>query len=234
MVNITATKAVQKFNIKFMNEAQKIAKILLDIKAVNLRTNPPFTWNTGLMAPTYCDNRQILSYPRAREKVIKGFLKLIKAHKLKFDVIAGTATAGIPWAAFIAQKLKKPLVYVRAQPKDYALARQVEGTMPALSRVLVIEDLISTGRSSMATITACQKEYQAKIVAVVAIFSYEMDKATAVFQQSGVPLFTQCGLSTLINYAVATKYINEKQKTIISSWSADPENWVTSLSNNKF
>src|SRR3989338_9576666 len=164
-----------------MDTEEKVAQALLNIKAVQVRINPPFTWNTGLLAPIYCDNRLLISYPKERDLIIKGFKELIVSNNLQFDVIAGTATAGIPWASFLAMELNKPMVYVRAHPKDYGKTKQVEGFMPTGSRVLIVEDLISTGRSSLTSATACQREYNAKIAGVIAIFDYQMERAQQSF-----------------------------------------------------
>src|SRR3989344_4854605 len=124
-----------------MSPEEKIAKILLDAKAVKVKVDPPFVWNTGLLAPVYCDNRLMISYPKERQIIVEGLKELIVKNNFEFDVIAGTATAGIPWASFLALELNKPMVYVRAQPKDYGASKQVEGFMPTGARVLIVEDL---------------------------------------------------------------------------------------------
>lgn len=204
---------------------ESIAKMLLDIKAVKVQVNPPFTWNTGLLAPIYCDNRLLISYPKERELVVKGFIELIKNNNLEFDVIAGTATAGIPWASFVAQELNKSMVYVRAQPKDYGKAKQVEGTMPRGSRVLIVEDLISTGRSSLTSAAACEREYGAKVVAVAAIFNYEMALAKKSFSDAGIKLFILSNFSTLVRVAFENKYLTAAEKDSALLWGADPEAW---------
>lgn len=208
-----------------MNTAQKVAKILLDTKAVKVRIDPPFDWNTGLKSPMYCDNKWLISFPEERRVIIDGFKKLIKENNLEFDTIAGTAAAGIPWASFLAWELDKPMVFVRAQPKDYGLAKQVEGTMPKGSRVLVVEDLISTGRSSLTSVTACQKEYDAKIVAVLAIVTYEMQIAKESFEDTKVPLFILTNFSTIIQMATEEKYLTQEEKESALAWGADPEAW---------
>src|SRR3989344_1745756 len=208
-----------------MNREEAIAKLLLGIKAVKVSVNPPFEWNTGLLAPIYCDNRLLISYPKERSVVLEGFKDLIKENNLEFDVIAGTATAGIPWASFLAAELEKPLVYVRAQPKDYGAAKQVEGVMAKGSRVLVVEDLISTGRSSLSSVNACKREYDANIVAVLAIFNYEMEKAKKAFADANVNFFALSNLSTLIKLASQEKYLNDEEKDNALSWSKDPDAW---------
>lgn len=213
-----------------MTTAEEIAGILLKVKAVTVKVDPPFTWNTGLVAPIYCDNRIPLSYPVERSRIVAGYKELIAAHKLDFDVIAGTATAGIPWAAFLAQELNKPMVYVRSHPKDYGTAKCVEGFMPKGSRVLIIEDLISTGRSSMASIAACKKECDAAIVGVLAIFNYEMQKAKDTYTAEGISFYTLSNFSTLLKVAAHEHYITKEQEATARSWSADPEKWWDSIS----
>ncbi len=127
---------------------KEIAKILLEKNAVKISTDPPFVWTSGLKSPIYCDNRLLVSYIDSRKKIITGFKKLIEDQNLEFDVIAGTATAAITWAAFLAAELDKPMVYVRPKPKGHGTGKQVEGTMSDGSRVLIVEDLFSTGGSS--------------------------------------------------------------------------------------
>lgn len=208
-----------------MPTTHDIASLLLDIQAVKVSVDPPFIWNTGLATPIYTDNRLIASYPDKRAAVVDGFVELIKEHKLEFDVIAGTATAGIPWAAFLAWKLDKPMVYVRSHPKDYGLAKKVEGHIPDGGRVLVAEDLISTGRSSIATITACREECNAQIVAVLNIFNYEMQKSKDAFATAGTPLYSLCGFSALIDVAEQNGYLSKEEKQSALEWSSNPESW---------
>lgn len=208
-----------------MIQEEIIAKILLDIKAVRVKINPPFTWNTGLLAPIYCDNRLLISYPKERDLVVKGFKDIITKNNLQFDVIAGTATAGIPWSSFLAMELGKPMVYVRAQPKDYGAIKQVEGFMQTGSRVLIVEDLISTGRSSLTSAIACQREYNAQIAGVLAIFDYQMQIALNSFNEAKISLMTLSNFSTLIKVAVKENYLTEEEKKDALSWGNNPEAW---------
>lgn len=208
-----------------MTQEKTVAKMLLDIKAVKVQVSPPFTWNTGLLAPIYTDNRLLISYPKERKVVVEGFKNLILENHLEFDVIAGTATAGIPWAAFLALELNKPLVYVRAQPKDYGAVKQVEGFMEKGSRVLIVEDLISTGRSSLTSVAACQREYGAKITGVVAIFNYQMRLAEESFAAADIKLFTISNFSVLIQVAAEEKYLSDEEKKNALSWGNNPEAW---------
>lgn len=213
-----------------MTLAQEIAALLLKIKAVTLRTDPPFTWVSGLKMPIYCDNRLLVSYPEAFKKVVAGFKKTVGENNLQFDVIAGTATAGIPWAAFLAYELDKPMVYVRPEPKAHGTGKQVEGIMPRGSKVLIVEDLISTGGSSLKSAAACQKEYGADVVGILAIFNYEMAKSKQAFADADLPLYALTNFLTLLETAGAEGYITPEQKQQISSWSADPEHWWENFS----
>lgn len=208
-----------------MSREELVAKLLLDIKAVKVSINPPFKWNTGLVTPIYCDNRLLISYPKERRIILEEFKKLIHEKNLRFDVIAGTATAAIPWAAFLAVELEKPMVYVRAQPKDYGTAKQVEGIMAKSSKVLVVEDLISTGRSSLATVNACQREFEAEVIGVISIFDYQMEKAKKAFAQAGIKFFSLSNFSSLIKVAFQEEYLTDAEKESALSWSKDPDAW---------
>jgi orotidine-5'-phosphate decarboxylase len=203
----------------------EIAKILLKKKAVQISTNPPFTWTSGLLSPLYCDNRLLISFPFEREKIVDTFVEVIKENKIEFDVVGGTATAAIPWASFLAMKLSKPLVYIRPKPKEYGAGKQVEGTMPIGSRVLIVEDLISTGGSSIRSAEACHKEYNASCVGVLAIFSYELEKAKQEFTSKNIPLFTLSNIESLLLVAEEKKYITPEQNDNILRWRQNPEMW---------
>ncbi len=205
--------------------ARSIAEILLSIKAVTLSTNPPYTWTSGIKAPIYCDNRLLISFPKERQEIIDSFKKLITANNLEFDVIGGTATAAIPWAAFLAYELGKPMVYIRPEPKGHGAGKQVEGTMAKNSRVLIVEDLISTGGSSIRSAEACTREYDAPIAGVIAIFTYEMQKAKDAFAAAKIPYYTLSSFSTLIELATEKKYLKPEDKASVLSWSANPSAW---------
>ncbi|OGH93771.1 MAG: orotate phosphoribosyltransferase [Candidatus Magasanikbacteria bacterium RIFOXYD2_FULL_41_14] len=209
-----------------MNVAEEVANILLEVKAVTLSVDPPYTWTSGIKAPIYCDNRLLISYPDERNKIIKFFIDLILQKKLEFDIIAGTATAGIPWAAFLANELNKPMVYVRPQPKGHGRGQMVEGTMPKNSRVLIVEDLISTGGSSLRSAQACQDEYDAIVVGVLAIFNYQMNKSKISFEQANIPLYNLSDFTTLIETASKNDYLKPEDKEIAMKWNKDPETWT--------
>ncbi len=213
-----------------MTIAQEIAHILLNVKAVTLSTNPPYTWSSGIKAPIYCDNRMLISFPAERKKVVEGFKKLVAENHLEFDVIGGTALAAVPWAAFLAYELNKPMVYIRPEPKAHGKGKQVEGVMESGAHVLIVEDLISTGGSSLKSAAACSKEYNARITDVLAIFNYEMTAAKTAFAEKNINLHTLSNFSTLVAVAEQEKYLTLEEKNQALSWSADPEHWWSKVS----
>ena len=165
-----------------MESIEKIvAKQLLDIKAVKLNPENPFTWASGWKSPIYCDNRKVLSYPAARKVVYEAFVEVIKKNFKDVDVIAGVATGAIAYGMMVAEVLGKPYVYVRPKPKDHGTGAQVEGDLPEKARVVVVEDLISTGGSSLAAVDALQKA-GANVLGMVAIFTYNFIKSRRAFE----------------------------------------------------
>ncbi len=204
-----------------MTIAQRIAQILLEKEAVRISTNPPFTWTSGIVGPIYCDNRLLISYPEARHEIIEGFKSIIQEKGLEFDVIGGTATAAIPWASFLAHELDKPMVYIRPKPKGHGAGKQVEGTMKKGARVLIVEDLFSTGGSSIRSAEACQREYDAEIVAALGIFTYEFEKAKNGFAEAGIDYYPLSNFSTLVQELD----VSDDQKQLITQFSADPAGW---------
>lgn len=208
-----------------MTIAEAIANVLLTVQAVRLSTNPPFTWTSGIKAPIYCDNRLLISYPKERQQIIEGFKQLIAENNLTFDVIGGTATAAIPWAAFLAHELNLPMVYIRPEPKKHGAGKQVEGTMKPGARVLIVEDLISTGGSSIRSADACVREYNASIVGIMAIFTYEMRQAKNASQERSIPFFTLSDFSTLVDVATEKNFLAPADKTAVLTWSEQPETW---------
>ena len=204
-----------------MTTAQKIANLLLEKQAVRIATDPPFTWTSGMKAPIYCDNRLLISYPDAREVIIEGFKQLISEKNLDFDVIGGTATAAIPWAAFLAHELNKPMVYIRPKPKGHGAGKQVEGFMESGARVLIVEDLFSTGGSSIRSAQACEREFEAEVIAAIGIFTYQFKKATEGFAEANLPYFALSNFSTL----VGELDISDEQKKLITQFADDPQGW---------
>lgn len=200
-----------------MTIAEQVAHSLLEIKAVALRPNEPFTWASGLKSPIYCDNRLTISYPQVRQLICKGLVEVIKTNYPDAEVIAGTATAGIPHAAWVAEALNLPLIYVRSKPKDHGQGKQIEGVLKAGQKVVVIDDLISTGKSVLGAVQAVQKD-NAKVVGVAGIFSYQLVAADVNFKQAQIPLQTVTNYSTLIKVAKAENKISDAELAILKDW----------------
>ncbi len=203
---------------------QAVAKSLLDIKAVLLRPNEPFTWASGWLSPIYCDNRRLLSYPQARENVCRWMADIIKEKYADADVIAGVATGAIAHGYLVAHMLQKPFVYVRPKPKDHGTGSQIEGTLPAGSKVVVVEDLISTGKSSLAAVHALY-EAGADVLGMVAIFSYNFNHARKAFEDADVELTTLSNYDTLISVAHQIGYVRDEDMNILKEWRYSPSTW---------
>lgn len=205
--------------------AEQIAKDLLSIEAVSLSPDEPFTWASGLKSPIYCDNRVTMSYPAVRRAIAKGLAEKIKQVFPNVEVIAGTATAGIPHAAWVAELLDLPMVYIRSKPKDHGQGNQIEGRIKEGQKMVVIEDLISTGGSVLEAAQAAAKE-GADVLGVAAIFTYELAKGKHNFETANIPLVTLTNYSTLIESALKENYINQEQLELLKKWRQDPENWL--------
>lgn len=205
-----------------METANKIASMLLNIKAVKLNVKEYFTWASGWKSPIYCDNRKILAYPDARKAVCKGFTSLIKVYYPDAEVIAGVATGAIAHGILVAEELNLPFAYVRATAKSHGLENLIEGDMPEKSKVVVIEDLISTGGSSIAAVKAL-RQANAEVLGLVAIFSYEFDTAKQNFDSAKCDFHTLSNYSTLLNEAVASNYIEEKDLELLRKWRETPD-----------
>ncbi|MEN9348412.1 MAG: orotate phosphoribosyltransferase [Flavobacteriales bacterium] len=206
------------------DHALKVAEFLLQIKAVELKPDNPFTWASGLKSPIYCDNRKTLSYPKIRTFIRQQFVDVINEHYGKPDVIAGVATGGIALGALVAQELGLPFVYVRSEAKKHGLNNQVEGALEAGQSVVVIEDLISTGMSSLNAVAAL-RDAQAKVLGMVAIFTYGFEKARVNFEQAKCPLQTLSNYDSLLEQALKSQHITDKQLETLQSWKSNPEHW---------
>ena len=212
-----------------MDSIEKIiARQLLDIKAVRLSTDKPFTWASGWKSPIYCDNRMILSYPESRKIIYKSLARIIEQNYKNADVIAGVATGAIAWGVLVAEALGKPFVYVRPKPKDHGTGVQIEGDLPAGASVVVVEDLISTGASSLSAVNALQKA-GAHVLGMVAIFSYNFDKARRAFEYGNCELRTLTNYDTLIDEALSCNYIKETEMSMLRQWRFQPEAWGENL-----
>ncbi|MBS6373407.1 MAG: orotate phosphoribosyltransferase [Erysipelotrichaceae bacterium] len=210
-----------------MDTEKLTAKALLDIEAVFLRPNDPFTWASGIKAPIYCDNRLILSYPKKRDHIVEGFVELIKRDYPEAEVLMGTATAGIPWAACIAQKMNLPMGYVRSSNKSHGKENKIEGRIAKGQKVVVIEDLISTGGSSKGVVEAL-REAGAEVLGVAAIFTYLLPAAKAMYASIDVPFSTLSNYDVLIDVAVENNYIKTEDQAKLNAWKQDPNDasWV--------
>lgn len=200
-----------------------IAKNLLQIKAIKLSPHSPFTWASGIQSPIYCDNRISLAFPKIRKNIIDGFVNL--AEQYSFDAIVGVATAGIPHGVLLAEALGLPFAYVRAKSKEHGRQNLIEGDLAIGSKVLVIEDLISTGGSCLSAVTAL-KQHGLEPIAVLAIFQYGFPFAEKAFEEQDMTFETLTDYATLLNVAIENGYIDASEQSILSSWSADPHNWT--------
>jgi orotate phosphoribosyltransferase len=208
-----------------MPHGQRIAEYLLSIEAVRLALDPPFTWTSGLKSPIYCDNRMIYSHPDARDFVVAALANRIKNLHIPADVIAGTATAAIGWGALVADRLKLPFVYVRSQAKEHGAKKRIEGDLKPERHVVVVEDLISTAKSSASTVEALRDEGKCYVTDIVAIFSYELLASLEKSREMKTRLHPLTTLSVLLQTALEQDRISEADVTMIEDFSKDPENW---------
>ena len=204
---------------------QQVAQNLLAIKAVFLSPNEPFTWASGIKSPIYCDNRLTMSFPKVRRLIAKGLAEKIKKQFPDVEVIAGTATAGIPHAAWVAEILDLPMVYIRSKAKDHGKGNQIEGQITPGQKMVVIEDLISTGGSVLEACQAAKRE-GADVLGAAAIFTYELPKGATNFNTAQLPLVTLTNYTTLIQTALEEGYISEDDLALLTAWKHDPENWL--------
>ena len=204
--------------------AKKTAEVLLKVKAIKLSPTEPFTWASGWKSPIYCDNRVTLSYPPVRVFLKEEISKIVESKYGKPDVIAGVATGAIAIGILVAQELDVPFIYVRPEPKGHGRKNQIEGHLESGQNVVVIEDLISTGKSSLNAVKAL-KESGETVKGMVAIFSYGFDLASENFKNSNVYLSTLSDYSHLLEQAMDSKYITEKELDTLTEWRKDPENW---------
>lgn len=207
-----------------MTLAKEIARDLLKIKAVYLKPEEPFTWASGIQSPIYTDNRVTLAYPETRTLIEDGFVEKIRAEFPDVEVIAGTATAGIPHGAIIADKMNLPFAYIRSKPKDHGAGNQIEGRVAPGQKMVVIEDLISTGGSVLDAIAAAKRE-GADVIGAAAIFTYELPKAEKNFNDAGVKLVTLSNYTELIHLAEQEGYINAEGLALLKRFKEDQENW---------
>ncbi|CAM3573221.1 orotate phosphoribosyltransferase [Marinicrinis lubricantis] len=201
--------------------SKSIAKQLLEIEAVSLNPRSPFTWTSGLKSPIYCDNRMTMSFPKVREQIAEGFATLIRAQYPEAEVVAGTATAGIPHAAWVAQKLDLPMIYIRDKAKGHGKQNQIEGRLDSGQKVVVIEDLISTGGSSLKAALAV-RDAGGDVLGTAAIFTYEFEQSVKAFEEAGIPLHTLSCYSDLVELAAELGKVAKEDLQLLRSWKDNP------------
>lgn len=204
--------------------AKKTAELLLQIKAIKLSPNKPFTWASGWKSPIYCDNRLTLSYPSVRVYLKEEIAKIVELQYGKPDVIAGVATGAIAMGVLVAQQLGVPFIYVRPEPKKHGRQNQIEGHLEKGQNVLVIEDLISTGNSSLQAVETI-KSAGAVVKGMVAIFTYGFDVSAQNFKDKNINLVTLSNYQYLLEQALDSNYINENELVTLKEWSANPSEW---------
>jgi orotate phosphoribosyltransferase len=207
-----------------MTNKKAIAEKLLQINAIKLSIDKPFTWASGWKSPIYCDNRKILSFPFIRDVIKSEMCNIIFQSFEKADMIAGVATAGIPWGAMAADQLKLPYIYVRPKPKEHGLGNQIEGFYEPGKRVVVVEDLISTGKSSLQVVDVL-KNAGLEVEGMVSIFNYGFPIAKASFEKYNLTLKSLTDYESLIDLAIEQGLVKEEDQKTLLNWRADPENW---------
>lgn len=201
-----------------------VAEKLLQIEAIKLNADQPFTWASGWKSPIYCDNRKTLGFPFVRDYIKSELCNVIFSDFPDIDMLAGVATAGIAWGAMAADQLKLPYIYVRPKPKEHGLGNQIEGYYKKGQQVLVIEDLVSTGKSSLQVVDVIRNAGM-EVAGMVAIFTYGFPQAAEAFDKADVPFKALTNYSTLIELAIERQIISADQQQVLLQWSQDPANW---------
>lgn len=207
-----------------MTDALVTAEKLLQAEAVRLRPHEPFTWASGWKSPIYCDNRKILSKPFIRDYIKSELCNVVFEKFAGAELIAGVATAGIAWGAMVADQLKLPFIYVRPKPKEHGLGNQIEGEFSPAQKAVVIEDLISTGKSSLQVVDVL-KQNGVEILGMVSIFNYQFDVAKEAFEKAGVPFYSLTNYPSLLALAEQRGIIKSDEEDILLKWRSDPANW---------
>jgi orotate phosphoribosyltransferase len=207
-----------------MTNEKAVAEKLLQINAIRLNLKEPFTWTSGWKSPIYCDNRKVLSFPYIREFIKSEMCNVIFEQFPEAEYLAGVATAGIAWGAMAADQLKLPYIYVRSKPKEHGLGNQVEGFYEKGKNTIVIEDLISTGKSSLQAADALQQA-GLNVTGMVSIFTYGFDAAARAFEAASIPYRSLTNYSTLISLAIEKGIVSPEQQEILLKWREDPANW---------
>jgi len=207
-----------------MTDALVTAEKLLQAEAIRLSPHQPFTWASGWKSPIYCDNRKILSQPFIRDFVKSELCNVVFEKFAEAELIAGVATAGIAWGAMVADQLKLPFVYVRPKPKEHGLGNQIEGGYSAGQKAVVIEDLISTGKSSLQVVEVLQQN-GVNVMGMVSIFNYQFDLAREAFEKAGISFYSLTNYQNLLGLAEQRGTIQPQEKEILLKWRSDPANW---------
>lgn len=211
-----------------MTNEKAVAARLLQVGAVKLSPEKPYTWASGWKSPIYCDNRKVLSFPYDRDFIKSELCSVIFEQFPEAEALAGVATAGIAWGAMAADQLKLPFMYVRPKPKEHGMGNQIEGVATAGTKVLVVEDLISTGKSSL-QVCDVLKEAGVEVIGMVSIFTYGFSQATNAFEKAGVKLVSITGYQALIELALEHQSISDTQLNTLLKWRENPETWTGNL-----
>jgi len=207
-----------------MTDAKVVAEKLLQVNAVKLNLKEPFIWASGWKSPIYCDNRKVLSFPFIRDYIKSELCNAIFEKFPDADLLAGVATAGIAWGAMAADQLKLPFIYVRPKPKEHGMGNQIEGHFEKGQKTIVIEDLVSTGKSSMQVVDVL-KASGLEVTGMVSIFTYDFPVAAEVFQKAGITYYPLTNYPTLIELALEKGLVSKDQEEILLKWRDDPANW---------
>lgn len=207
-----------------MTNEKAVAEKLLQINAIKLSSQQPFTWASGWKSPIYCDNRRVLSFPFVRDFIKSEMCNVVFEQFPQAEILAGVATAGIPWGAMVADQLKLPYIYVRPKPKEHGLGNLIEGFYEKGQKVLVIEDLISTGKSSLEVVEVLRKAGM-EVVGMVSIFTYGFDVAAKAFEKAGVKYQSLTNYATLLELAVEKGIVTPGEQDTLLNWQQDPANW---------
>ena len=208
-----------------MTDAVITAEKLLQINAVKLSPDKPYTWASGWKSPIYCDNRKVLSHPFVRDYIKSELCNVVFEKYSNAELIAGVATAGIAWGAMVADQLKLPFIYVRPKPKEHGLGNQIEGEYTGGQKVVVIEDLVSTGKSSLQVVDVL-KAADLDIQGMVSIFNYRFDAGKEAFERAGVELFSLTDYPTLLELSEKKGLLQPGQQEVLLNWRKDPANWL--------
>ncbi|HEY4062079.1 MAG TPA: orotate phosphoribosyltransferase [Puia sp.] len=201
-----------------------VAEKLLQVQAIRLNVKEPFTWSSGWKSPIYCDNRKVLSFPYIRDFIKSEMCNVLFGEFPEAGLLAGVATAGIAWGAMAADQLKLPYIYVRSKPKEHGLGQQIEGHYEKGQPVVVIEDLISTGKSSLQVVDIL-REAGLEVIGLVSIFNYGFETGRLAFEKAGIPFISLSDYPTLIGLALEKKLVSPEEETVLLKWREDPANW---------